>query len=159
MITPWYKQFWPWFLISLPLTVIIGTLVTVALFARNSVHLVAEDYYKKGKGINIDIRRQSMANDLNLSASLSSQNNAIVIHFSKGKLDALPALKATFTHRTLPDRDFTQMLTADASGNYRLFPEAPLKGPWFIELEPFDSSWLLQGRISFPIAQPIALEN
>lgn len=53
MVKPWYKQFWPWFLIILPLTVVIWTVVTVIVFANNSVSLVTEDYYKKGKGINI----------------------------------------------------------------------------------------------------------
>lgn len=51
MVKPWYKQFWPWFLIILPLIVIGWTIVTVVIFSNNSVSLVAEDYYKKVKGL------------------------------------------------------------------------------------------------------------
>ncbi len=32
MITPWYKQFWPWFLIALPASVVVASLITVTLF-------------------------------------------------------------------------------------------------------------------------------
>ncbi|TMX73224.1 FixH family protein [Vibrio rotiferianus] len=156
MVKPWYKQFWPWFLIILPLTVVVWTVVTVVVFANNSVSLVAEDYYKKGKGINIDISKMNVARDLGLNATVSSDKNTIVIAFNKGELPHFPALTATFTHRTLPDRDFTKLLTADAKGNYRLTPEDSIQGPWFVELEPHNKEWMIQGRVEFP-AQPTTL--
>ncbi|APX06243.1 hypothetical protein ACOMICROBIO_LMKGKHOH_02506 [Vibrio sp. B1FIG11] len=156
MVKPWYKQFWPWFLIILPLTVVVWTIVTVVVFANNSVSLVAEDYYKKGKGINIDISKMNVARDLGLNATVSSDDNTVVIAFNKGELPHFPALTATFTHRTLPDRDFTKLLTADAKGNYRLTPEDSIQGPWFVELEPHNKEWMIQGRVEFP-AQPTTL--
>ncbi|CAH1521177.1 FixH family protein [Vibrio owensii] len=156
MVKPWYKQFWPWFLIILPLTVVVWTIVTVVVFANNSVSLVAEDYYKKGKGINIDISKMNVARDLGLNATVSSDDNTVVISFNKGELPHFPALTATFTHRTLPDRDFTKLLTADAIGNYRLTPESSIQGPWFVELEPHNKEWMIQGRVEFP-AQPTTL--
>ncbi|MHA2862972.1 FixH family protein [Vibrio harveyi] len=156
MVKPWYKQFWPWFLIILPLTVVVWTIVTVVVFANNSVSLVAEDYYKKGKGINIDISKMNVARGLGLNATVSSDNNTVVISFNKGELPHFPALTATFTHRTLPDRDFTKLLTADAKGNYRLTPENSIQGPWFVELEPHNKEWMIQGRVEFP-AQPTTL--
>ncbi|WP_038890253.1 FixH family protein [Vibrio campbellii] len=156
MVKPWYKQFWPWFLIILPLTVVVWTIVTVVVFANNSVSLVAEDYYKKGKGINIDISKMNVARDLGLNATVSSDDNTVVIAFNKGELPHFPALTATFTHRTLPDRDFTKLLTADAKGNYRLTPEDSIQGPWFVELEPHNKAWMIQGRVEFP-AQPTTL--
>ena len=156
MVKPWYKQFWPWFLIILPLTVVVWTIVTVVVFANNSVSLVAEDYYKKGKGINIDISKMNVARDLGLNATVSSDGNTVVITFNKGELPHFPALTATFTHRTLSDHDFTKLLTADAKGNYRLTPEDSIEGPWFVELEPHNQEWMIQGRVEFP-AQPTTL--
>ncbi len=128
----------------------------MVVFANNSVSLVAEDYYKKGKGINIDISKMNVARDLGLNATVSSDNNTVVISFNKGELPHFPALTATFTHRTLPDRDFTKLLTADAKGNYRLTPENSIQGPWFVELEPHNKEWMIQGRVEFP-AQPTTL--
>ncbi|MGR5238914.1 FixH family protein [Vibrio alfacsensis] len=150
MVKPWYKQFWPWFLIILPLTVIVWTIVTVVVFANNSVSLVAEDYYKKGKGINIDISKMNVARDLGLNATVSSDDNTVVISFLKGELPHFPALTATFTHRTLPNRDFTKLLTADAKGNYRLKADESIQGPWFVELQPHNQEWMIQGRVEFP---------
>ncbi|MCF7482899.1 FixH family protein [Vibrio sp. J1-1] len=158
MVKPWYKQFWPWFLIILPLIVVVWTIVTVVIFSNNSVSLVAEDYYKKGKGINIDISKMNVARDLNLNAHISSNRNTVVIHFDKGELAHYPALTATFTHRTLPDRDFSKLITADASGNYRLTPDEDILGPWFVELQPHDNQWMIQGKVEFPAADTVLMK-
>ncbi len=159
MVKPWYKQFWPWFLIALPMTVVVGTLYTVFIFSQNSVSLVAEDYYKKGKGINIDISKVNIAKENNLNAEVSADSNVIVIAFNKGKLEHFPALNATFTHRTLANRDFSQLITADAKGNYRITLESAIEGPWFIELEPHNKEWLVQGRVTFPTEFATPLMN
>ncbi|MCB5358651.1 MULTISPECIES: FixH family protein [Vibrio] len=159
MVKPWYKQFWPWFLIALPATVVIWTIMTVIVFTQNSVDLVTEDYYKKGKGINVDISKVNIAKELGLSASVNEKGNSVIITLDKGKLDHFPAISAMFVHRTLPDRDFTQLLTADASGNYTLTLDHEMQGPWFIELSPHDSEWLVQGRMNFPIDTPTQLTN
>jgi hypothetical protein len=158
MVKPWYKQFWPWFLIILPLTVISWTIVTVVIFSNNSVSLVAEDYYKKGKGINIDISKMNVARDLRLNANISSNSNTVVIHFNKGELTHYPALTAIFTHRTLPDRDFSKLVTADASGNYRLTLDHEILGPWFVELQPHDKQWMIQGKVEFPAVNTVLMK-
>tara|TARA_R110002072_G_scaffold24747_4_gene83712 strand:- start:11289 stop:11489 length:201 start_codon:yes stop_codon:yes gene_type:complete len=33
---PWYKQFWPWFLISLPSSVVIASIITISLAVKNA---------------------------------------------------------------------------------------------------------------------------
>ncbi|WP_038174745.1 MULTISPECIES: FixH family protein [Vibrio] len=159
MEQPWYKQFWPWFLITLTVGVSLLTVVRVLILTNQSVHLVTEDYYKKGKGINVDISRVSTAKELGLSAAVSSEGNTIVVQFEKGQLDHYPAITAMFAHRTLPDRDFTQLITSDARGHYRLTLENELQGPWFIELTPHDEKWLIQGRVEFPTMSFVPLSN
>ncbi|MFV0446892.1 MAG: FixH family protein [Vibrio sp.] len=159
MVKPWYKQFWPWFLIILPLTVVVWTIATVIVFSNNSVSLVTEDYYKKGKGINVDLSKIHVAKDLALNAVVYSQGNDIVIEFDKGKLEHYPAIQAMFAHRTLPDRDFIQLITADAKGHYKISRDSEMQGPWFIELTPHNGEWLVQGRVTFPSATPTLLMN
>lgn len=159
MEQPWYKQFWPWFLITLTVGVSLLTVVRVLILTNQSVHLVTEDYYKKGKGINVDISRVSTAKELGLSAAVSSEGNTIVVQFEKGQFDHYPAITAMFAHRTLPDRDFTQLITSDARGYYRLTLENELQGPWFIELTPHDEKWLIQGRVEFPTMSFVPLSN
>ncbi|MCG7496339.1 FixH family protein [Vibrio sp. Of7-15] len=159
MSKPWYKQFWPWFIIALPMSAVIAGFTTLTLFTKNQVSLVAEDYYKKGKGINIDLSRLKAAKELGLEASIHSEGSNLLLSFTKGKLETYPSLRVLFTHRTLADKDFSQMLTADANGNYRLSLDKSLDGPWFVELESFDKQWMLQGRVNFPTSEPVELDG
>jgi len=161
MVKPWYKQFWPWFLIALPLTVVVWTIITVIIFAQNEVSLVTEDYYKKGKGINIDLSKIKIAKELQLQAEVMTNGREIVIQFDRGQLDHYPALSAEFAHRTLEDRDFSRMLSSDAKGNYRFIVDETIdiKGPWFVKLSPHDGQWIIQGRVNFPSSLPTRLMN
>jgi len=43
MIEPWYKQFWPWFIIALPASVVIASFFTLWLAISNPDHLVVTD--------------------------------------------------------------------------------------------------------------------
>ncbi|MGF1724910.1 FixH family protein [Photobacterium nomapromontoriensis] len=157
MRKPWYKQFWPWFVFAIPATSIFYSLTAVYIFSQNQVDLVAEDYYKKGKAINLDLSRLRVADALKLKASVTVNGHEIMVHFNKGELKTHPNLRVTFTHRTLADRDFTQMVSADLAGTYRFNSAELLQGPWFVELEPFDGDWMLQGRINLPTSGSIAL--
>ncbi|MGF1765403.1 FixH family protein [Aliivibrio kagoshimensis] len=157
MVKPWYKQFWPWFLLALPLAAVIGSFTTLAIFTKNQVSLVAEDYYKKGKGINVDLSRLKVADELELNASIVSDDKMVIIRFNKGQLQSYPSLKVTMTHRTLADKDFSQMVTADGKGLYRMQFSDAISGPWFVEVGPHDNQWMLQGRINFPSTDPVEL--
>ena len=159
MEKPWYKQFWPWFILSLTVGVSILTLVRVAILTNHSVHLVTEDYYKKGKGINVDISRINVAKELGLDASVRAEGDTVVIQFNKGQLEHYPAITAMFAHRTLPDHDFSRLITSDARGTYRFKLDTELQGPWFIELTPHDEEWLIQGRVEFPTSSSVQLSN
>ncbi|WP_086980920.1 FixH family protein [Vibrio aphrogenes] len=157
MQTPWYKQFWPWFLIFLPMCAVIGSFVTLGVFTKNSVDLVSEDYYKQGKGINVDLSKIHVAKGFKLQASVVSTPQGINVSLDKGKLSLYPALTITFTHRTLPDRDFARTLSSDANGNYRFNLPQPIQGPWFVKVEPHNKEWLIQGRVTFPTHTPTVL--
>jgi len=48
---PWYKQFWPWFIIALPASVVVASFFTLWLAISNPDHLVVDDAeYRKLKG-------------------------------------------------------------------------------------------------------------
>jgi hypothetical protein len=47
-IEPWYKQFWPWFIIALPASAVIASFFTLWLAISNPDHLVVdEDEYQQ----------------------------------------------------------------------------------------------------------------
>ncbi|WP_407333107.1 FixH family protein [Enterovibrio sp. 27052020O] len=157
MNKPWYKQFWPWFLIALPGSVVVASLFTFTLFSKNQVSLVAEDYYKEGKGINQDLSRLRQADALSLSALLTLSDENAIVTLNKGELTQFPTIKVTFQHRTLADKDIEQMVNADQNGRYRLALVEPLEGPWYVEINAFDGSWALNGRANFPSSDPVKL--
>ncbi len=159
MHAPWYKQFWPWFLIALPLSAVIGSFTTLYVFTQHSVSLVAQDYYTKGKAINLDLSKVHIANSFSLQAQIVSDSDQVILTLDKGQLANYPALLVTFTHRTLADRDFIRSVTPDASGRYRMRSPAPIEGPWFVEVEPITKEWLLQGKVNFPSTAPTRLVN
>ena len=51
----WFKQFWPWFLIILPLTAVIAATNLLFTALDNKPDMVVDDYYSKGKAINEDL--------------------------------------------------------------------------------------------------------
>ena len=157
MKKPWYKQFWPWFLIFLPMCAVTGSFITLGIFAQNSVNLVSEDYYKEGKGINVDLTKIHVAKGFQLKATVVSTSTGLLFHLDKGKLPIYPALQVSFTHRSLPDRDFERTISSDANGNYRITLDAPLNGPWFIKFEPHNKEWMIQGKVGFPTDTPTIL--
>ena len=60
-VTPWYKQFWPWFLMALPATAVVGGIITIVIAMTNPDGLVQDDYYKAGLGINRTLEREQQA--------------------------------------------------------------------------------------------------
>ena len=69
-IQPWYRQFWPWFIIALPLTAVIASITTLIIAAHDPDGLVADDYYKQGLAINQILDRERRAQTLGLSGLL-----------------------------------------------------------------------------------------
>jgi hypothetical protein len=70
---PWYRQFWPWFLIALPGSVVIAAFATLAIAITHDDEIVRDDYYKDGLAINQQLDREQLARTMNLSATLTWQ--------------------------------------------------------------------------------------
>ena len=43
MNEPWYRQFWPWFIIALPASAVIASFITLWLAVSNPVTLVVDE--------------------------------------------------------------------------------------------------------------------
>lgn len=43
---PWYKQFWPWFLIALPGSVVIASFITIGIAVENAPTITDRDIGK-----------------------------------------------------------------------------------------------------------------
>lgn len=67
---PWYRQPWPWFLISLPAIAVIAGLITYFIAARGFDGPVVADYYKQGLAINEELGRSARARELGIEAQI-----------------------------------------------------------------------------------------
>jgi len=148
-IKPWYKQIWPWVLIVLPLCAVVASVTTLFIAINNKPDMVVEDYYKKGKAINVDLSRLENAYRLALKFTLSVSGDKITLMQTFGEPQTA-ALRLKFIHRTQKIKDFEQLLTANANGEYILNLTQPLAGKWTIQLESFDAKWRIQTVEKFP---------
>ncbi|MCL1142558.1 FixH family protein [Shewanella gaetbuli] len=145
-IQPWYKQFWPWFLILLPLCAVIASFNLLFTALNNSDSLVAEDYYKEGKAINMDLQKVNYAKQIGMQYLAVIDDNTVEITQHGGPAYTA-ALNIHLYHRTIEEHDIELKVTADGSGVYRIPLTETMKGPWEIRIEGFDSQWRIQQRI------------
>jgi len=144
----WFKQFWPWFLIVLPMTAVVGGISTVVIATHNKPEMVVDDYYKTGKAINADLSLLKKAKELGISGVLTQQTDGLLISL-KGLTDNT-SIHLSLYHSTQSKRDRSAMLTADANGNFHYIADEPLDGKWTVRIEPFDKQWRLQKDIRLP---------
>ncbi len=149
-VTPWYKQFWPWFLICVPLSSMVFSFYFVALSVETQDSLVVDDYYKEGKAINLDLEKQDIASELNIEGSLSIDANNVSLTLSPENQHDGSALTLSFHHATLKQRDFSVLLTLNAKGEYRSEINHDIGGKWQLRLSPFDKRWTVQQVVSLP---------
>lgn len=155
---PWYKQFWPWFLIGLPASAVVASFYTLYLASSGHNDLVVGDYYKEGKAINLQLTELNAALKRHIQAELVRQEDGLDFVLSGDNLPVALPLQVSFHHATLASKDFTVMLTADGSGRrYHLSTSKPLSGRWHVRAEPYDSRWRIQATVNFDSHAPTVL--
>ncbi|HPE80436.1 MAG TPA: FixH family protein [Gammaproteobacteria bacterium] len=149
---PWYKQFWPWFLISLPLAVVIASIVTINIAIRTDDGLVSDDYYKEGLAVHKDADSTAKAKALGIAGTLNLavDTGAITFTLDDNSAAADPTLSMKVVHPTRPDQDQTVLLTRLTAARYagRMQPLGPAN--WKLEIHPEDKSWRIEGRLLMP---------
>ncbi|MFC0444810.1 FixH family protein [Pseudidiomarina halophila] len=161
MSKPWYKQVWPWVLMSIPFSVVIAMFITLTVASDYDNPMVVDDYYKQGRGINTQVEKVQEAQARGISFSFSHDGRDLVLAYKTGEPDELTALTVSFYHTTLADKDFTLRLTADGDGRFRgkLPAEvATAAGKWTLTITPFDGSWRLSQQIQLPTSRELTLE-
>ena len=140
---PWYRQFWPWFLLALLASVVVASLITVAIAFVHSDNLVVDNYYRQGLAINQQLARDEMASAQNIHATLTLRNDRTITVAIEG--DSRPADQHTFLqllwqHPTASNKDFTSTLPWHSKNLFSTVLKQFPAGRWYITLQPLANS-------------------
>lgn len=153
----WYVQPWVWLLIALPLSAVIGGMITIYLAVSSSDGLVVDDYYKRGKAINLDLARDDAAARYGLTASLVLyQGNAVRMQLSSVNGTWPDSVRLQLLHPTRAGHDQDIELHHDGAGSFSGSISPPGNGHWYLQLEADD--WRLQGTLVMPQTGPLVME-
>ena len=86
---PWYRQFWPWFLIMLPASVVVASLSTWYIAHRHADDLVVDEYYKDGLAINRQLEKKQRAEAQGITASINVSGDQVLVTLA-GETNAHP---------------------------------------------------------------------
>ena len=147
---PWYKQRWPWILISLPATSVVVGMILLYFAITTADGLVVDDYYREGRAIDRTVARSLYAGELGLFADMQFRPESVSIRLTANEVDALPeSVIVTIAHPTRAGND--QVLTLRGEDGIYTGLVAPLTaGRWNIQLEDHDRTWRLAGPVILP---------
>ena len=149
-VAPWYKHRWPWLLMLGPFVVLVAGFVTMWISFSGADALVVDDYYKQGKAINQDLRRDRVASNLGLQFSLRyDAASGNLVGAMKGLTNQLP-LTLLLIHPTVPQKDKRMVVTPDSEGQFSLSLPMLERAHWQVQIEDAARSWRLQGDWSWP---------
>ncbi|RLA03146.1 MAG: hypothetical protein DRQ47_05685 [Gammaproteobacteria bacterium] len=144
---PWYKQFWPWFIISLPASAVVAGIITVFIAFDGADSLVVDDYYKSGLAINGQFQLQRNAANSGYSAILKRMpDNRLFLKFDNAT-PAAESLTLKWIHPADSKKDFSLIMKKQTDGSYQTRSAQSFSGRWYLRLSEKDR-WLLKSEIS-----------
>ncbi len=144
---PWYRQFWPWFLIMLPASVVVAGLTTLVIANRHADDLVVDEYYKNGLAINRQLEKKQRAEALGISATLRFSGDRVILQTEGPVREG--SLRLFLSHPLESDRDFEATLHRSGAGSYHATLPTAVAPRWHWRLESAgDDNWRLDGSVS-----------
>ena len=156
---PWYRHRWPWLIMLGPFLVVLAGSYTIWLSYSQQDALVVGDYYRQGKAINQDLRRDQAASRLGLSLALRYDAAAGRMIGTMRGAQGIPQGPMTLrlVHSTRPEKDIVLPVVADAEGNFGVSLPMLEMARWQVMLEDQDRNWRINGVWPWPQQASVAL--
>jgi len=138
--TPWYKQFWPWFLLFLPACAVVASISTFIIAQKNSPSLVIKNYYKEGLAFNSKAKLLTKAKELGISSTLSLDKRMLTIHL-KGQHGHPPLIRVSLRHSTISQHDKVLTLVEMSDSTYQAPFVLPKPGKWYLNIKNPSATW------------------
>jgi len=142
--TPWYRQFWPWFILAILSWGVVSATITLTFALSNPPHMMTGDYAKLGKALVDTHVRADRAEALGLAGTLLAENGEWLLRLEAAELSA-QQLILLVQHPTDSSRDRQVVLKRTLSGEYAASAgEIPARGRLIVsDLE--QSWWISSG--------------
>jgi hypothetical protein len=142
----WYKEPWPWILMSGPAIVVVAGFITAWLAITTSDGLVSDDYYKQGLGINQRLQRDHQAGKLGLQAEIMRADKGVRLLLTSNNSGKVPeAIVLKLAHPTRAGFDQSVPMTNEGAGFYSGRLSEGISGRWLVSIEDPSGEWRLQG--------------
>ncbi len=147
---PWYREPWVWLMIALPASAVIGGMITIYLAIVSSDGLVEDDYYKRGKTINLELARDQAAAHQELQAivGINAQTGQVTVRLESRDQVFPERVRLLLLHPTRAGNDQRIQLYLDGKGVYIGTARPVEPANWHVQLETVD--WRLSGRVQLP---------
>jgi len=153
---PWYRYFWPWFIVTLVLASMTGAVATVVIAFSQRDSLVSESWYEMGTQINRRLESEMNAAKRSIRAEvrIDDATGEVRVDLSGEDLSTVRELVLDLSHPTRASRDRSIPLVRPDSGPFRGQLSEQLSGRWYASLAPRESA--SAGDASAPAATPAA---
>lgn len=155
---PWYRHRWPWLLMAGPVAVLIAGAITMWISFSGADALVVDDYYKQGKAINQDLRRDRQAAAMGLSLSLRFDAASGALLGQVRGFSQRSALRLSLIHPTIPEKDLKLEAVADEQGRFAVALPLLERALWKVQLEDVTRIWRLRGSWAWPQQKDIDIQ-
>jgi len=138
----WYREPWPWILMSGPAIVVVAGVITAWIAIAGADALVADDYYRQGLAVNRVLALEQAAATRGVTARVEPSGAQWRVTLAGGH-GAPAALFAGFAHATRAGHDVRVRLARVGPDVYAGDAPPAVPGRWRVSLEDPQRRWRL----------------
>ncbi len=140
----WYKQFWPWFIISLLGSVVCASLFTLTIAFKHADRPVEGDYYRQGLATEKSHVAELAAGNFKLSADLAVTDDALSLTWLNAETALPDSLTLHILHPFDHKLDTHTTLLKNEQGAYIGSLDKQSSGRRYFVLEDPEHTWKMK---------------